>query len=435
MKKTNNYIKYLLTLILLGSINVYAQTTGDLSQLLSQAGKELSTLSLSSSSPINSESFAEIIKQNINIFGHFFLDYALPFLFVFGVLTYLAWESRKEINRPLLLIFFIITIITTIYFHSILKIIALGFGVILLIVGIYKIFHGIAKSVLALIVGIIILIVLLTNNIEFLLSAVFFIFLFILFIILFIYSVEVKNKLPHSNEIKKLIHHIHKPEDIKDFENQVNTYITNFRNKAISIEQTLNNIQTKLGEFDSLLNQRQSLQQLRRQIQQILNRLQQSLPQQLQGQIQNLIQSPLRQISQKQIRQIISQLRQIKQQLPRKHQQYIRQLINLLNQLRQQKQLLKRLKKLKREIKTLLKDYDKRYRNFNDDYNHIVNFVTAAITNFQQNYNGPKSQEIIRFLTNKINELKSIKRDIDHKHMMILHNPYAQKLINNYILK
>jgi hypothetical protein len=229
MTKINNYIRYILTIILLGSINVYAQTTGDLNQLLSQAGKELPTLSPSSSSPIDPTSFSEIIKQNINIFGHVFLDYALPFLFVFGVLTYLAWESRKEINRPLLLIFFIITIITTIYFHSILKIIALGFGFILLIIGIYKIFHGIAKSVLALIFGIVILIVLLTNNIELLLSTAFFIFLFILFIIIFIYSVEVKNKISHSNDIKKLIYSIRKPEDIKKFENRITNTVNLFK--------------------------------------------------------------------------------------------------------------------------------------------------------------------------------------------------------------
>jgi signal transduction histidine kinase len=237
MTKINNYIRYLLTLILLGSINVYAQNTGDLNQLLSQAGKELPTLSPSSSSPINPASFAEIIKQNINIFGHVFLDYALPFLFVFGVLTYLAWESKKEINRPLLLIFFIITIITTIYFHSILKIIALGFGFILLIVGIYKIFHGIAKSILALIFGIVILIVLLTNNIEFLLSIAFFTFLFILFIIMFIYSVEVKNKISHSNDIKKLIYSIRKPEDIKNFEKRITDIVDHFK-KSVDHKKT-----------------------------------------------------------------------------------------------------------------------------------------------------------------------------------------------------
>jgi len=244
MIKINDYIRYLLTLILLGSINVYAQTTEDLNQLLSQAGKELPTLSPSSSSPIDPASFSEIIKQNINIFGHVFLDYALPFLFVFGVLTYLAWESRKEINRPLLLIFFIITIITTIYFHSILKIIALGFGFILLIIGIYKIFHGIAKSVLALIFGIVILIVLLTNNIEFLLSTAFFTFLFILFIIMFIYSVEVKNKVSHSNDIKKLIYSIRKPEDIKKFENRITNTVNLFKNS----------INQKKTEFKTLVS-------------------------------------------------------------------------------------------------------------------------------------------------------------------------------------
>jgi cell division septum initiation protein DivIVA len=365
------------------------------------------------------------------------LGFAIPFLFVFGVLTYITYEAKKEINRPLLLIYFIIDLLITIFFPAILISLAIILVIVLLLFGFYKLFHTLTGSRIGGFTGAIIttliLYVLLTNGtniIGFLFSSAIYILLFIFFIFIFIYGYKLSQS-SNIKKLKKLIYHIHKPEDVRNFENQVNMYIINFSNKARSLEQVLTDIQTKLNEFNNLLNQRQSLQQLTRQIQHILNRL----PQQLQGQIQNLIPSSLQQVSQRQIGQIISQLRQIKQQLPKQHQQYIRQLINLLNQLRQQKQLLKQLKDLKREIKRLLNDYNKRYKDFNDDYNRILNFINTAITNFHQNYNDPKSPGIIRFLTNKGNELQSIKGNIDHKHMMILHNPDAQKLINNYILK
>ena len=61
MKKINNYIRYLLTLILLRSINVYAQTTGGLSQVFSRAHQQLSNLFPSSNSSfLNSTFFSEI---------------------------------------------------------------------------------------------------------------------------------------------------------------------------------------------------------------------------------------------------------------------------------------------------------------------------------------------------------------------------------------
>jgi len=42
--KINNYIKYLLTLILLPGINIYAQASENLSQIISQAQQEVSNL-------------------------------------------------------------------------------------------------------------------------------------------------------------------------------------------------------------------------------------------------------------------------------------------------------------------------------------------------------------------------------------------------------
>jgi chromosome segregation ATPase len=272
----------------------------------------------------------------------------------------------------------------------------------------------------------------------FLPSSAFYILIFILFILIFIYGYKLSQSID-INKLKKLIHHINKPEDVRNFENQVNIYITNFENKARSLEQALTDIQMKLNEFSNLLNQRQSTQQLRKQIQQILNRLQQQqiLPQLLQYKIQILIQASLQNIRKKDIENLINELRNIKQQqqLSNQNQKDIGKLIkliNLLNQLGQQKQLLRQLKRSKKEIKKLLKDFDKQYKDFNDDYNNIVNFINVAITNFQQNYN---NQGIIRFLTNKKNELENIKRNTNNKIMMILNNPDAQKLINNYIKK
>jgi DNA repair exonuclease SbcCD ATPase subunit len=254
---------------------------------------------------------------------------------------------------------------------------------------------------------------------------------------MFIYGYKLSKSID-INKLKKLMYHINKPEDVRNFENQVNTYITNFRNTAGSLEQALTDIQMKLNELSNLINQRQPIQQLIKQIQQILNRLQQQqiLSQTLQNQIQILIQALLQNtnIPKDQINDIINKLISIKRngQLSKQNQRDIGKLIKLLNQLRQQKQLLKQLKRSKKEIKKLLKDFNKRYKDFNDDYNNIVNFINVAITNFQQNYN---NQGIIKFLTNKKDELESIKRKIDNKNMMILNDPIAQKLINNYIKK
>ena len=441
MKKINDYIKYLLTLILLEGIKVFAQTTENLSQISSQANQELSNLNLSyNSSFVNSTYLSEIIKQNIDKLGYYFINYAIPFLFVFGVLTYLTYESKKELNRPLLLIYLIIAFLATEFFHAVIIILALVFTFVLIFVGIHKIFHGITGSIIGSIIVILLAYIVLTNSgsiIGFLPSSAFYILLFILFILISIYAYKLSKSID-INKLKKLMYHINKPEDVRNFENQVNTYITNFENKARSLEQALNDIQTKLNEFNNLLNQRQSPQQLRKQIQQILNRLQQQqiLPQTLQFQIQILIQTPLQNIPKNNINQIIKQLRTIKQQqqqqLSKQHQQYIGQLIKLLNQLRQQKQLLKQLKRSKKEIKKLLNDYNKQYKDFNEDYGRIVNFINDARTNFQQNYNNPR---IIKFLTDKENELKNLKQNINNKQMLILNDPIAQKLINNYIKK
>jgi len=252
MTKINNYIRYLLTLILLGSINVYAQIP-DLRQVTSQASQELSKLLPSSTFPIDTTSFAEIINQNINTFGWLFFDYALPFLFIFGVLTYLAWESRKEISRPLLIIFLIIAGLTTVYFHGVLTIIALVFGFILLIIGIHKIFHGITGSIIGFIITIVIVYFILTNNIEFLFSTTFFIFLFVLFIIMIILGIKIHREVKSSKYFKKLTkdlkylrYKLKTPRDIKGLKEGVNKTIEDLR---MAGKDTIN----KINELNRLL--------------------------------------------------------------------------------------------------------------------------------------------------------------------------------------
>ncbi|MFZ8856136.1 MAG: hypothetical protein ACO2OX_03010 [Candidatus Nanopusillus sp.] len=253
MTKINNYIRYLLTLILLGSINVYAQAPGNLSRIISEASQQLSNLSPSSNFYINITSFAEIIKQNINTFGWSFFNYAIPFLFVFGVLTYLAWESRKEINKPLLIIFLVIAGLITVYLHSVLTIIALVFGFILLIIGIHKIFHGITGSIIGFIITIVIITFILTNNIEFLSSTAFFIFLFVLFIIMVILSIRIRREVTSSKYFKKLTedlkylrYKLKTPQDIRGLKEGVDKTIEDLRKAE-------NDIISKINYLNKLL--------------------------------------------------------------------------------------------------------------------------------------------------------------------------------------
>jgi hypothetical protein len=255
MTKINNYIRYLLTLILLGSINVYAQTTGDLNQLISGSEQELSNLLPSSTSSINTASFAEIIKQNMDKFVYYLINYALPFLAVYGILTYLAQESGKEINRPLHLIFFIMAFLATIFFRNTLNIFTLVFTLILVIVGFHKIFHGITGSIIGFLVAIAILIGVLTNDSlkGFLSSTAYFIFLFVLFIIIFILSIKIGKGLPQSEgfkelmkSMKKLSYFINRPEDIRKLEEQINKTIEDFRTVAKTLIENIENIEKAL---------------------------------------------------------------------------------------------------------------------------------------------------------------------------------------------
>jgi len=443
--KINNYIKYLLTLILLPGINIYAQASENLNQIISQAQQEASGLSpfFNLSSIINTP----IIKYLTTTLGSSFLGFAIPFLFVFGVLTFITYENKKEINRPLLLIYFIIDLLITIFFPAILILLAIILGVILLLFGFYKLFHTITGSTIGGIAGAIItafiffgiLLRFINNSIVGFLALTFLILLSILFLILTIYAFLKSKNEPSTDNIKKLIYHIHKPEDIRKLENDLDMYINNLRSKAQSLEDILDDINDKLYDFkSSLLMPNQSPRQLKNQIQNILNRLQQQLPPQLQGQIQlgqiqNLINPSIQKIPKRQINQLIGQLRgqlkQLKGQLPKQQQKLIQKLISQLQQLNQLKSQKQQLKKLKRDIRKSLNKYNKQYKDFNDYFNSIINFINMAITNIQYNYNEPIRSRIIDFLKKKKDDVEKIRADIIHKQLMILHNPDAQNLI------
>jgi ElaB/YqjD/DUF883 family membrane-anchored ribosome-binding protein len=449
MTKINKYIKYLSTLILLASINIYAQTSENLNQIISQAQQEASGLSpfFNLSPIINSP----ITKYLANTLGSSFLGFAIPFLFVFGVLTYITYEAKKEINRPLLLIYFIIDLLITIFFPAILILLAIILAIVLLFFGLYKLFHNITGSTIGGIAGAIItaliffgiLVRFINNSIVGFLALAFLILLSIFFLILTIYALlKIKNE-PSTNNIKKLIYHIHKPEDVRNFENILNMHINNFRSKALSLNNILEDIKIKLADFESyLLMPNQSPRQLKNQIQNILKSLQQQqLPPQLRqilGQIPNLIQ-PSKQISQNQIIPLIGQLKgqlkKLKGQLTKQQQKLIKKLISQLQQLQQLKSQKQQLNKLKRDIRKLLNKYNKQYIKFNNYYNSIVNFINMAITNIQYNYNEPIRSKIIDFLKKKKEELYNIKRQIDNKRLIVLLTPDAKNLIKNYILK
>ncbi|MFZ8800780.1 MAG: hypothetical protein ACO2ON_01190 [Candidatus Nanopusillus sp.] len=273
MKKINNYIRYLLillTLILLGSINVYAQTTVDLSQIVSQANQQLSNLIPSSTHSTNTASFSEIIKQNIDKFIYYFINYAIPFLFVFLVLFFLTHEAKKnganiEISRPLLLLYLIMAFLATVFFHSVIIVLAIIFTIILIIVGSYKFFHGITGSIIGFVVAIVFLFVILVNDSlkEFLSSTAYFIILFILFIILFILGIRVHKEFSqYINKIKKdldSLYHIikgsKKPQEIQEVPREIQEEAKKIIDLFEKVAKDENfGIISKVHKINSLLN-------------------------------------------------------------------------------------------------------------------------------------------------------------------------------------
>ena len=259
MKKINDYIRYLLTLILLEGIKVFAQITENLSQISSQANQELSNLNLSSnSSLVNSTFFSEIIKQSIDKFGYYFINYALPFLIVFGILSYLTYESKKELNRPLLLIYLIIAFLATEFFHALIIILTVVFIFILIIFGLYKISHNITGSIIGSIIVIILAYIVLTGSgiiIGFPFSLASYILLFIFFIAIVILGIRAYSKISSSEnfrEIERDIKYVYyklrkrKPQDIKNFEEPIEDVIK-------KLEELFKDTDQKIGKLSSEL--------------------------------------------------------------------------------------------------------------------------------------------------------------------------------------
>jgi len=234
MKKINRYIKYLPILILLAGINVYAQTTENLNQIIYQAQQEASGLSpfFNLSSIINSP----IIQSLKNALGSSFLGFAIPFLFVFGLLAFLTYEAKKEINRPLILIYFIIDLLATIFFPAILILLAIILLIVLLLFGLYKLFYTFTRSTIGGIAGAIITILifysLLTNSSsikKFSFSTVFYILLFIFFISIFIYGYKASQS-SDIKKLKKIIYHIQTPQDVKIYKTILQVWLTSLIN-------------------------------------------------------------------------------------------------------------------------------------------------------------------------------------------------------------
>jgi len=265
MMKIKNYVRYLSFLILSLGMNIYAQIPS-LGEMFSRAQQEISGFFPPTNSSFTNSTVGFInqglIKTMVNKLGHYFFDYAIPFLFVFGVLIYLAHKSGKEINRPLLLIFLIISGLTTIYLHDVLNLIALAFGFILLIIGLHKIFHGITGSIIGLLVTLLVLYGMLTNNSirEFISSSSFYVLLFVLFVIILIYSIKISQS-SDTKKLKKLIYHIRKPEDVKKFENDVTNIVNHFKN---SVNQKKKEFKTLVGTLqNNYLQQQQRPRQIK----------------------------------------------------------------------------------------------------------------------------------------------------------------------------
>jgi len=256
--KINNYIKYLLILILLQGINIYAQASENLNQIISQAQQEAAGLS-----PFFNLSFiinSPIIKYLTSTLGSSFLGFAIPFLFVFGVLAFLTYEAKKEINRPLILIYFIIDLLITIFFPAILILLAIILAIVLLFFGFYKLFHTLTGSTIGGITGAIITTLILyvllnngTNIIGFLFSSAFYILLFMFFIAIVIFGIRAHAEISSSksfkkiaNDIKYVYYKLKTPQDIKGLKEGVNKTIEDLKNAE-------NDIIDKINKLNKLL--------------------------------------------------------------------------------------------------------------------------------------------------------------------------------------
>jgi DNA repair exonuclease SbcCD ATPase subunit len=127
---------------------------------------------------------------------------------------------------------------------------AIILGVILLLFGFYKLFHTITGSTIGGIAGAIItafiffgiLIRFINNSIVGFLALTFLILLSILFPILTIYALlKIKNE-PSTDNIKKLIYHIHTPQDAIKFRNDLRSMVNRFEQSIKTLEGELSNL-------------------------------------------------------------------------------------------------------------------------------------------------------------------------------------------------
>lgn len=250
--KINNYAKYLLTLILLPGINIYAQASENLGQVFFQAQQEVSNFT----PPLNLSFLNSITSQSWN----YFFNYGLPFLFVFGVLLYLGWEllwkKEGEINRPLLLVFAIIAFFITYYLHAALIALAIFTGVILLLIWLYKFSHSVTGSIIGTIIILLLAYIVLTNStniMRFLPSSVFYILLFMFFIAIVIFVIRAHAEISSSesfkeisNDIKYVYYKLKTPQDIRGIKEGVYKTIEDLKNAE-------NDIIKKINDLDNLL--------------------------------------------------------------------------------------------------------------------------------------------------------------------------------------
>jgi len=250
--KINNYIKYLLTLILLQGINIYAQASENLNQIISQAQQEVSNFT----PPLNLSFLHPITSQTWN----YFFNYGLPFLYVLGVLLYLGWEllgkKEGEINRPLLLIFVVIAFFVTYYLHAALIALAIFTGVILLFIWLYKFSHSVTGSIIGSIIIVLLAYIVLTSSgsiMRFLPSSAFYILLFMFFIAIVIFGIRAHAEISSSEsfkeiakDIKYVYYKLKTPQDIRGLKEGVNKTIED-------IKKAENDIINEIEELNKLL--------------------------------------------------------------------------------------------------------------------------------------------------------------------------------------
>jgi phosphate/sulfate permease len=235
--KINNYIKYLLSLILLSGINIYAQASENLTQVISQAQQEVSNLT----PPLNLSFLNPITSQ----LWYYFFNYGLTYLLAFGIITFLGWEllwkKEGEINRPLLLVFAIIAFFITYYLHATLIALAIFTGVILLFIWLYKLTHSVTGSIIGSIIIALLAYIVLTNGTNimgFLPSSAFYILLFMFIIAIVIFGIRAHAEISSSEsfkeiakDIKYVYYKLKKPQDIKNIEESIEKAVTDIENK------------------------------------------------------------------------------------------------------------------------------------------------------------------------------------------------------------